>query len=99
MGALVTRITKEAVWVTLVNTNQVYPRTVVVQTGAYGEHQCEHVDVEGRTLPVGNRFFAVRLAPGAGTMLVVHRRRMANRPTLAFPWHGPHQLVMEPSDR
>ena len=90
VGALVTAIDKETVRVALVNISQVRPREVIVQTGAYGENQCDRVEVEGRTAPIANRFFTVRLAPGAGAGLTIHRRLMANRPTLALPWPGPH---------
>jgi len=30
--------------------------------------------------------FAVRLAPGAGTRLVIDMQRYTNQPTFAFPW-------------
>ena len=88
VAALVTEITKDKVKVVLVNINQTEPREIIVQTGGYGEHQCERVETGGRSNPVNNRFFNVRLAPGAGEELVIYRRRFANKPTLAFPWHG-----------
>jgi hypothetical protein len=31
-------------------------------------------------------FFEVQLAPGAGERLVIGIRRLANDPTLRFPW-------------
>ena len=88
VAALVTEITKDFVKVILVNINQAEPREVIVQTGGYGEHRCERVETGGQKFPVDNRFFNVRLAPGAGAELVVYRSRFANMPTLAFPWHG-----------
>ncbi|MFC1761077.1 hypothetical protein ACFL6U_03255 [Planctomycetota bacterium] len=86
--ALVTKITKQAVHVTLVNMNQMDSREVIIQTGAYGEHRCDKVDVNGQTHSVGDRSFHIRLAPGAGASIVVHRTLMANRPTLTFPWQS-----------
>jgi hypothetical protein len=97
VGALVERMTEDAVTVQLVNLDPVAERTVIVQGGAYAEHQITHVRVdsvdngdgaEGAAAPtaVDHPHFAVRLAPGAGTRLTVGMTRYANQPTLAFPW-------------
>ena len=72
--------------VTLVNVNPTTARTVVVQAGAYAEHQIESVAVNGRTVPVGGRDVTVQLAPGAGATLTLAMARYANSPTAAFPW-------------
>jgi len=74
--------------VILININQSTSQDVIVQTGAYGEHQCVRVESEGRSYPVNNRHFPVRLLPGAGAELVIYIDRYANSPTLAHPWHG-----------
>ena len=87
VAALVERIASDAVTVTLVNTNPLQPRTVVMQTGAYAEHELVSVEVEGRTMDVGARQVAVRLAPGAGSALTIRLQRYAHAPTLAFPWN------------
>ncbi|MBL8217779.1 MAG: hypothetical protein JNL62_01035, partial [Bryobacterales bacterium] len=55
----------------------VSPRTVVVQAGAYAEHQF---------LPGGNSAITVKLAPGAGDRLTLKMKRYANAPTLRYPW-------------
>jgi hypothetical protein len=86
VAALVDRMTGDHVAVTLVNVNQLEPRTVVVQTGAYAEHQCVRVETSGKQVPVGKPSFTVRLAPGAGTRLVIYTQRYAGDPTLTFPW-------------
>lgn len=86
VGALVTKITRESVTVTLVNTSQSEARDIVVQTGAYGEHQCARVETGGESHEVDARHFSVRLAPGAGAEFVIHRKLMANQPTVSFPW-------------
>jgi hypothetical protein len=88
VAALVTKMSKENTTVILVNLNQTRDHTVIVQTGAYGEHQCTSVEVKGKSYPVNYRLFTVRLAPGAGAELVVYADRYVNRPTLALPWHG-----------
>ena len=86
VAALVTRMTDTETSVTLVNVNQVEARTVVVQGGAYGEHQFATVSANGATLDVDGSSFAVRLAPGAGAEIELAMTRYANSPTLAFPW-------------
>lgn len=86
VGALVEKMTGDEVTVVLVNISQVDERTVVVQGGAYGEHQLISVAVEDRVHPIGHPFLSVRLAPGSGARLVLRTKRYANQPTLAFPW-------------
>jgi hypothetical protein len=86
VGALVERITPEAVTLTLVNVNPLEPRTVTVQMGAYGEHRATSVAVGDRTFPIDAPYFSVRLAPGAGETLTINVQRFAQQPTLAFPW-------------
>ncbi|HLQ43590.1 MAG TPA: hypothetical protein VK137_02585, partial [Planctomycetaceae bacterium] len=55
VAALVDRLTAGEVSVTLVNTHQTEPRAVIVQAGAYGEHQCEAVTINGQMTPVNDR--------------------------------------------
>jgi hypothetical protein len=87
VAALVDRIDRDAVALTLVNTSTTATRSVIVQTGAYGEHQAVAVTSGGRKTPIDARYFEVRLPPGAGDRLTVQMRRYANDPTLAFPWN------------
>ncbi|MCP4311570.1 MAG: hypothetical protein GY790_09940 [Bacteroidetes bacterium] len=88
VAGLVTGIDGEITRLSLVNINQIEARTVILQTGAYGEHQCEWVKVNGEEYRVDSRSFTVRLAPGAGAELEINAERYVNQPTLAFPWHG-----------
>ena len=86
VAALVTRMTDTETSVTLVNVNQVEARTVVVQGGAYAEHDIASASANGVMLDVDGGSFAVRLAPGAGAEIELTMTRYANQPTLAFPW-------------
>jgi hypothetical protein len=90
VAALVTEMSDEMVKLTIVNINQTKSRDIIIQTGGYGEHQCISVEIGDMVIPVNHRFFTVRLAPGAGTELVIYNQRYTNQPTLAFPWHGEH---------
>jgi hypothetical protein len=89
VAALVEEMTADRVTVTLVNLSPVQERTVVVQGGAYGEHQFTGVTVNGDVWPLAwpaSPSFLVRLAPGCGARLRIEMERYANPPTLAFPW-------------
>ncbi len=86
VAALVETIGRDSVTLTLVNTNRSVPRRLIVQMGAYGEHQATSVRLGDRTLPVNASQFEVRLAAGAGERLVIGTRRFVNDPTLQFPW-------------
>ncbi|MDB5312355.1 MAG: hypothetical protein JWO38_6557 [Gemmataceae bacterium] len=86
VAALVEKQTADSVSVTLVNVNQFAPRTLVVQAGAYAEHEVVEVEVGGRKEKGDGTHFGVRLAPGAGARLTLRMRRYANQPRLAFPW-------------
>ena len=86
VGALVTELTDNRTVVTLVNLNSVVERTVVVQAGAYGEHQFDWVEANGRSTAIRARDFTVKLSPGAGAKLSLTMKRYANQPTADFPW-------------
>ncbi|HVG96654.1 MAG TPA: hypothetical protein VNK05_07140 [Chloroflexota bacterium] len=102
VGALIDHMTEEEVAVTLINLSPVESRRVIVQGGAYAEHQIERVRREGSATGAGKEeeaeaeaeaeavvdgpHFAVDLAPGAGERLTVTMRRYANLPTMRFPW-------------
>jgi len=86
VAALVEKIEPESVTLTLVNTNTNASRRVVVQMGAYGEHQATSVRVGGRTVSLMSSNFETVLGPGAGETLVIGIKRLANDPTLRFPW-------------
>jgi hypothetical protein len=86
VASLVTKMDQGLTDITLVNINQLEPRDVVIQTGAYGEHECLWVSTDGKKYAVNKRYFTVRLDPGAGASLTISVSRYANQPTLAFPW-------------
>lgn len=86
LGALVEEIGPGGVTVVLVNTNPVEGREIVVQTGAYAEHDAVAVTVDGKRIEVGDSKFTVRLDAGAGSRLSIQMKRYVNQPTFAFPW-------------
>jgi hypothetical protein len=86
VAALVEKILPEAAVLTLVNTNPMEPRTVMVQMGAYGEHHCVSVEVSGSRVSIEAPLLTVRLAAGAGDTLTLAIKRYAHPPTAALPW-------------
>jgi hypothetical protein len=95
VAALVDTIEDSAVAVTLVNVSQTEERTLIVQTGAYGEHTATEVTAGGRTWKVNAPWFTVRLAHGAGARLQIGMQRYANTPTLDFPWERTDQIPLQ----
>ena len=86
VAALVETMSEDETTVRLVNINQVESRTLVVQGGAYAEHQILTVEIDDEVTPVDHSSFTVCLAPGAGELIKIKMKRYANQPTLAFPW-------------
>ncbi len=86
VASLVTKMDQGLTDITLVNLNQLEPRDVVIQTGAYGEHECLWVMTEDKKYQVNERHFTIRMAPGSGAELTISVDRYANQPALAFPW-------------
>ncbi len=86
VAALVDKLEASAASVTLVNTNQLEPRSLVIQAGGYGEHQFESVTIDGKATPINGRHMTLKLAPGAGVKLNFAMARYKNAPTFHFPW-------------
>ena len=86
VAALVDSLKPDSTSLILINLNPSEPRSLIVQGGGYGEHICEQVTAEGRTIPVNGTSFSVRLAPGAGGRLTIATKRYAATPALAQPW-------------
>ncbi len=86
MGALLSELTDKRTVVTLVNLSKTERRTVIVQGGAYGEHQLESVGAGDKITPVNAPLVTVQLEPGSGQKLVLQMKRYANPPTVLHPW-------------
>jgi hypothetical protein len=85
VAALITGLTDTETAVTLVNLSP-NVRELLVQGGAYAEHEIESVEWNAQTVRVGGPSFAVKLEPGTGAKLTLKMRRYSNRPTVRFPW-------------
>jgi hypothetical protein len=90
VGALVEHFDETTVTLQLVNLDPVDAKVVIVQGGAYAEHQILAVEVRSdsqtQVIAVDHAHFTVRLAPGCGARLNLTVKRYVNQPTFAFPW-------------
>jgi hypothetical protein len=86
VAALVSELSDTGTAVTLVNLNESQARTVIVQGGAYGEHQLLSVANGAGTTAIGAPTLTVHLAPRSGARLVLTMKRYANPPTARHPW-------------
>ena len=88
VAALVDKLATGSAGVHLVNLNTSETRNLIVQAGAFAEHEFVELTYEDKTVPVKSKYFAVQLPPAASIRLDVGMRRFAHQPTYAFPWHG-----------
>ena len=86
VAALVSSLSDTSTTVTLINLSPSQARTVIVQGGAYGEHQLVGVTRAGSTTPIDSPLLTVRLDRGCGQTVVLSMRRYANVPTVRHPW-------------
>jgi len=93
VAALVDELRPNGVGVQLVNTGFEHTRRVIVQAGAFGEHnftEVAYMDASGGAArqTVHGKYFTVDLPPSASIRLDAGLRRFVNQPSYAFPWHG-----------
>lgn len=86
VGALVERLEADSAALTLVNLSPVHERPVVIQAGAYGEHQFESATLDGRIVPIHASRARIKLDPGCGARIEFRMVRYRNPPTLAHPY-------------
>ena len=86
VAVLVDKMSDTLVRVRVVNLNPLKPRTLVIQGGAYGEHQLVAATYNDKRMRIDDTSFSIMLEPGAGTVLAIEMNRYANTPTMDFPW-------------
>ena len=87
VAALVSSMTDTQTVLTLVNLHKTESRTVIIQGGAYGEHQLENVTLSGKTTVINSPLLTVELRPACGEKVVLQMKRYTNAPTSLHPWH------------
>jgi hypothetical protein len=86
VAALVQKISADGIELFLVNTNPKQPRQVIIQAGAYGEHQFSEVAWDNKQIPVDSKTLTFDLSPGAGSTINLKMKLFANTPGLTLPW-------------
>ncbi len=87
-AALVDGITPKSISLHLVNLHPSQSREVILQAGAFGEHEFTEVRHKDRTTPVGSKLLRIRLRGGTVGRLEIGMKRFAGRPSYGFPWRG-----------
>jgi hypothetical protein len=91
VAALVEKVTSDGILLTLVNTDPLETRDVVVQAGAFGEHAFTQVepkdatDATGQRVVINAKHLRVSLGPSAQARLELGILRLAHRPSYDFP--------------
>jgi hypothetical protein len=86
VAALVEKISADEVIFQLVNVSQIEARELIVQAGAYAEHQLTSVTVNNESQRTDVPSFTVVLEPGCGARITAKMKRHVNQPTMQFPW-------------
>lgn len=92
VAALVEHLTADFVTLSLVNTDSLNEKQVIIQAGNFGEHCFHEAAVLNenhevlQTLPVNGKWVEVHLAPGAGVRLIMKMSRYVHRPSYDTPW-------------
>lgn len=90
VAALVDRVSADGASLTLVNTDPVEGHPVLLQSGAFGEHEFTQARLEGedgkeQIIEVNGRHLQVDLGPAAQARLHLGLRRFAHQPSYTVP--------------
>jgi hypothetical protein len=88
VSALVDMLAADGVGIQLVNLSRNETRNLIVQAGAFGEHQFTEVRYGDKAIPTNSKYFEVQLPPSTQVRIEAKMRRFANDPSYKFPWHG-----------
>ncbi len=92
VAVLVDEIKGNRVGLQLVNLNATEGRAVIIQAGAFGEHNFTDVQYQDgettQTMTVGGKYLTVELPPSTMIRIGAGMQRFLNDPSYAFPWHG-----------
>jgi hypothetical protein len=86
VSALVDQLGPNVVGFQLVNLSRSETRRIIVQAGAFGEHQFTTATHEGTTSTVESKYIEVTLPAGASVQVKCGLNRFVNQPSYAMPW-------------
>ena len=88
VAAFVDELKPSKASIQLVNLSRDETRNLIVQAGAFAEHQFTEIRYDEKVVPVDTKYFAVELPPSTSIRIEAGMRRFVNDPSYAFPWHG-----------
>jgi len=92
VGVLVDELRADGAGVQFANMSRTATRRLIVQAGAFGEHDFTEVRTDGedqvKAITVDGKYFSLDLPPSTIIRLDAGLRRFVNTPSYAFPWHG-----------
>lgn len=86
VAALVDGLRDDGASLTLVNTDALNAREVIVQAGTFGEHEFDGGTLDGVAFDAAGRWLMVRLAAGATAKLELGMKRYVRPPSYDTPW-------------
>jgi hypothetical protein len=86
VAALVDQLGAESISLELVNLHPSEPRQLVLQAGAFGEHQFSRVKSGAQTAELNGKWLRVQMQPGTVGRLEIALKRFVNQPSYATPW-------------
>jgi hypothetical protein len=86
VAVLVDRIKPDGLSLLAANLHPTESRDMVVQAGAFGEHQFAQVRCVNRSVTVDGKWFQINLRPGCIGRIDVEMKRYANPPAYGFLW-------------
>ncbi len=87
VSALVDMLSPNGVGIQLVNLSSGETKNLIVQAGAFGEHQFTDLRWDEKSMPVNSKYIEVSLPPSTSVRLEAGLDRFVNDPSYAFPWH------------
>ncbi len=97
VSALVEGLQQDQVSLRLVNLHPVEQKELIIQAGAFGEHQFTDIQylvidetgeaLEKQSKPINGKYVKIILPPSTSIVLEIGIDRFTNMPSYRFPWH------------
>jgi hypothetical protein len=86
VAALISRAEVDEVTLTLCNLHVHKSRSLILQGGAYGEHNLISIESDGVITDIGSRWLRIELAPATNIVCRIKLARYVNQPSYIEPF-------------
>jgi len=86
VAALVDVLKANETGIQLVNLNPTESRKLIIQAGAFGEHQFTTVFEDQKQTAINSPYVVIELPPASSIHLITGIKRFHNKPSYSFPW-------------